>query len=195
MTSHEKRIDNDEEQEVRGTNHDPSEPDPSNEAPGRLGSAVSYLKKRPRFLIAGGVGVLLLLVSVWGIRLVPLPGQAVHSKHQKPKPSSKETVAASGDRLLKQDLAPFYIPLSGGETEKMARLSLAVTWAPTTAARFREKEIEIRDRLYHRITELASKGENFRGMALPIRSEAQNILEELLRPNELRVVVTGIFVS
>ena len=194
MTSHEKRIDNDGEQEVRGTNHDPSEPGPSNEAPGRLGSAISSLKKRPRLFIAGGVGILMLLVSMWGVRIVLLPGQAARSRHQTPKPSSQESPAASGDRLLKQDLEPFYIPLPEAENGKMARLSLSVTWTPETASRFRKKEFLIRDRLYRGITELASKGENIRGMTLRIRTEAQNILEELLRPNELRVAVTGIFV-
>jgi hypothetical protein len=197
MTSNEE-IERDEAQEDQGEDQSPStgspEPGPSNEAAGRLGSALSILKGRRRILIAGGVGILLSFIAVWGIRIVLLPGDTVQPKGPTPGPLSQQSPAATGDRLLKQELKPFYILLPQEKTGKIARLRLSVTWAPKTAARYQEKEILIRDRLYRRITELASKGENIRGMTLTIRAEAQNILEELLRPNELRVAVAGIFV-
>jgi len=197
MTSDE-NIERDEALESQGEDRDSStespEPDPSSEATGRFGPALSILKGRRRLLIAGGVGILLSLFAVWGIRVALLPGNTAQPKELIPESPFQQPHADSVDRSLKQDLEPFYILMPKGKTGKMARLRLSVTWASKTAALYQEKEILIRDRLYRRITELASKGENIRGMSLTIRTEAQSILEELLRPNELRVAVTGIFV-
>lgn len=184
-------VEKEETLDSEGADPNPSETDASMEASVRFDSALAGLKKRSRLLIAGGVGVLLLLTAVWGTRIVLHSGEAAPPQEPARKSRSHD---GSETRLLKQDLDPFYIPLQGGGNGKIARLRLSVTWAPTTADRFREKEVLIRDRLYRRITQLASKGENLHGMALTIRTEAQNILEELLRPNELRVAVTGIFV-
>jgi len=98
------------------------------------------------------------------------------------------------DRLIDQELAPFYIPLPEGTDGQMARVSFSVTWGRPSSSRFRNQKTRVRDRLYLRMTELAAEGENMRSMRLTIGTEARNILEELLRPEELRVVVTGIFI-
>ncbi len=114
-----------------------------------------------------------------------LPAKPVQRAERKSEPA---------DRLVKEDLAPFYIPLPSGADGRMARVNLVVTWDRPASNRFRNQQVRVRDRLYRRMTRLAAEGENLRSMSLTVRAEARNILEELLRPDEIHVVITGIFV-
>jgi len=100
----------------------------------------------------------------------------------------------SPDRMVKQDFEPFYIPLPGGDSGRMARVTFSVTWDRSSSRRFQDQSTLARDRLYHCLNELAAGGGGLRAMSLTVRSEAQKILEELFHPDELRVVVTGIFI-
>ncbi len=97
-------------------------------------------------------------------------------------------------QIVKQDLSPFYIPLSRDGNGQMARVSFAVTWDRSSSDRFEDQKTRVRDQLYGRLKELAGEGENVRGISLTIRAEAQRILEEHLHPSELHVVVTGLFI-
>jgi hypothetical protein len=96
--------------------------------------------------------------------------------------------------LVKEKMQPFYIELDRTEAGKMARLSFAVTCDFPSSKRLTENRVLVRDRLYSRLIELASEGKDIRRMSVVIRTEAQKILEEILRPKKLHVVVTGIFI-
>lgn len=98
----------------------------------------------------------------------------------------------SPHRLPEHDLTPFYIPAPGEGKGLIARVSISVTWDKASSKRFKERETLIRDRIYLRMTELAGDGKDIQEISPAVRLEAQKIMEELLRPDVLRVVVNGI---
>lgn len=148
-----------------------------------------------RAAAAAGLAILAVMLlgglGVWLLFPAEKPGQ---SDKQAESPIPRDNRAEAQGRLVKQDLPPFYIPLPQSGNGQMARVSLAVTWDRPSSSRFRDQEYRIRDRLYRGLTKLAAEGENMRSMSLTIRAEAQKILEELLHPDELRVVVSGVFI-
>lgn len=143
------------------------------------------------------VGGLIILAAVFGG-----VGYLSLMRHAGPGPAAdleegiipRETDPDSSDLLVKQDLAPFYVPLSGEGGGRMARVSFSVTWDKTSSKRFLNREPLVRDQIYLRITELATEGKNIQDMSPTVRMEAQKILEDLLRPDVLTVVVTGILI-
>jgi hypothetical protein len=108
---------------------------------------------------------------------------------------SQEADHYSSRELLKEELEPFYIPLAHEGKELLVRVSFSVTWDKTSSNRFHERKTRVRDRIYLRLTEFATEGRNMRNMAPVLRTEAQQIIEELLRPDILNVVVMGIFID
>jgi hypothetical protein len=152
--------------------------------------------KSPRvLLLAGSVFVFIVLLGGLGLWLLSPSGESASSrKEAESKPPLPVKTEPPSERMVKHDLAPFYIPLPRGSKGWMARVTLAVTWNGSSLKRFEDQQILARDRLYRRMTELAAGEESMRGISLTVRSEAQRILEELLRPGELHVVVTGIFI-
>ena len=148
-----------------------------------------------RAAILGGLAaVLILLLGGTAARLMFPSAPSDTPGRPADPPFASERGAGAPDRLVEQELAPFYVPLPPGKDGQMARVSFSVTWDRPSSSRFRNQETRVRDRLYLRMTELAAEGENMRSMSLTVRTEARKILEELLRPEELRVVVTGIFI-
>ncbi|MCF8061409.1 MAG: hypothetical protein K9M82_02735 [Deltaproteobacteria bacterium] len=174
-----------------------AEPEGSKEPREAIGSLRALLARLGSYrtaVLAGLAAVLILAFAGMTARLL-MPSE----KPARPGRSSDPVFASDGiadtpDRLVKQELAPFYIPLPHGESGRMVRLSFVVTWDRSCSSRFRGQERRVRDRLYLRMTELAAEGGNMRSMSLTIRTEARKILEELLRPEEIHVVVTGIFI-
>jgi hypothetical protein len=144
-------------------------------------------------LVAVLAAVLILLLATAAMVLVPSAGNDSAETAGAPPPAA-DRGADGGDRLVEQELAPFYIPLPRDADGRMARVSFAVTWDRPSSSRFRDQRIRVRDRLFLRLTELAAQGENMRSMSLTVRAEARKLLEELLHPEELRVVVTGVFI-
>ncbi len=161
---------------------------------GPLGTLISSLRDS-RAAAAAGLAILAVMllggVGVWLLFPAEKPGKS--AKQAETLIPGDHRAEVQG-RLVKQDLPPFYIPLPQSGNGQMARVSFAVTWDRPSSSRFRDQEYRIRDRLYRRLTKLAAEGENMRSMSLAIRAEAQKILEELLHPDELRVVVTGVYI-
>jgi hypothetical protein len=151
---------------------------------------------RPAFLRRNLlIGGLIILAAVFGgISYMALIRFAGPGPTTDPEETviSQEVSHSSPHRLIQQDLSPFYVPLSGEESGRIARVSFSVTWDKTASKRFQDRETLARDRIYLRMTELAGGGKNMRDMSPTVRVEAQKILDELLRPDVLRVVVTGI---
>lgn len=165
-----------------------------NEERGETSSFFSRHAFLRRKLLIGG---LIILATVFGgISYMALirfagPGPATDPEEID---ISREMSSSSPHRLIQQDLSPFYIPLPGEGGGRIARVSFSVTWDKTASKRFQDRETLARDRIYLRMTELAGEGKNMRDMSPTVRVEAQKILDELLRPDVLRVVVTGIFI-
>ncbi len=191
------------EETVEGSTIQPTEgsgsadPDDSEERRAATGPSHGLFARlgAHRAAILGGLaGVLILVLGGTAARLMfPSPPSDTPGRPADPLFASVRDAGAP-DRLVEQELAPFYVPLPPGKDGQMARVSLCVTWDRPSSSRFRSLETRVRDRLYLRLTELAAEGEHMRGMSLTVRTEARKILEELLRPEELRVVVTGIFI-
>jgi hypothetical protein len=162
-------------------------------ATGRLRGLFARLLTARSALVAG-LAAVLLLVGGTAVRLqLPTAENDTAGPSVEPVPASN-AAPPTPDRLVEQELSPFYIPLPREKDGQMARVSFSVTWDRPSSSRFRSQEPRVRDRLFRRMTELAAEGESMRSMSLTLRTEARKILEKLLRPEELRVVVTGIFI-
>lgn len=181
------------EEDASGDDPGPGDSGEPRAATGRLRTRFARLSTARAALLAGSAAVLL-LVGGTAVRL-QLPTAENDTTGQSVDPVLASNAAPPAtDRLVEQELAPFYIPLPREKDGQMARVSFSVTWDRPSSSRFRSQEPRVRDRLFRRMIELAAEGENMRSMSLTLRTEARKILEELLRPEELRVVVTGIFI-
>lgn len=105
---------------------------------------------------------------------------------------SPEADQVSTRNLVEQDLAPFYIQLPVEARGQLATISFSVTWDRSSSIRFQNREVQIRDRIYYRMIELASEGKDIEDLSTAARLEAQSILEELLRPDVIGVAVKRI---
>ncbi len=166
----------------------------SGDGPGRLASLRSRFGSARILALAGSAALFMALSGALLFWILSPSGETSRSAEGSgPAPPAARSVDAC-DRNVTQELGPFYIPLPAGGNGRMARVTFSVTWDASSSKRFQDRETLARDRVYHRIKELAEAGGDMRTMSLTVRSETLRILEELLRPDELRLVVTGIFI-
>ena len=166
----------------------------SGDGPGRLATLRSRLGSA-RTLAVACSAALFIALSAALLFWVLSPSGEISRSAEGPGPKPPAAVAIDpSDKIVTQDLGPFYIPLPAGGNGRMARVTFSVTWDASSSKRFQDRETLARDRVYRRLMELAAGGGDMRTMSLTVRSETLRILEELLRPDELRVVVTGIFI-
>jgi hypothetical protein len=160
----------------------------------KLKSFNGLLGGRRDLIIVVSLAIIVILLAWIGFGFLSAKQETATLRRENLKVFSQKADPTIRDSLVKQKMQPFYLELTKNGAGNMARLGFALTCDVSSSKRFEENRILIRDRLYKRLTELAAEGKDIRGMSLSIRSEAQKILEEILRPSELRVVVTGIFI-
>ncbi len=182
------------EAEANGEDGEALEDDPRSGDTGEVRHRLRGLLHNRR-LFAAGIGVLTLLVLGGGALLWLLPALETTGTDQGGSGEALGSISTgpgSGRALLEQDLAPFFILLPEGRNNRMARLSLGVVWDGRASRRFSERRVEVRDMLFKGITKAASKSEDITKESVKLRSEARKVLQELIRPDEMRVVVKGV---
>jgi hypothetical protein len=181
-----------EQEEDRSEGEDGPDSGPAEEATPR-GAPDAGTRRR---LLLIGIPALIILASGAGLFLW------LHPSVERPwgKPGSGRglpgwgliTGLGSNFALQEQELAPFFLPLPRGGEKKLAMLYLSVVWDKRASMRFQEVRTEARDMIFRRLSELAAENEDISEADARICSAARRALQEVVRPNELQVLVKGV---
>ncbi|MFP4036417.1 MAG: hypothetical protein ACLFUE_02730 [Desulfobacteraceae bacterium] len=149
-----------------------------------------------RGLLLIGIPALIILASGAGVFLWLHP--SVNLPWEKPGPGRRlpgwESITGldSNFALQEQELAPFFLPLPRGGEKTIARLCLSVVWDKRASMRFQEVRTEARDMIFRRVSELAAESEDISEDDVRVCSAARRALQEVVRPDELQVLVKGV---
>lgn len=96
------------------------------------------------------------------------------------------------DDLKEEMLSPFLIPLPPESSKEAVVIDLSVIWDGVASLRFRKMEMQIRNRLYEYLLELAEKGKDFQEKTSFLEVEMSRMFRESLGREELAVRIRNI---
>jgi hypothetical protein len=96
------------------------------------------------------------------------------------------------DNFREETLAPFFIPLSQGESGKMAAVDAVALWDDLTSLRFQKKEHRIRNRLYQFLVHFEEGEVDLQEKVASIQSQMSGIVRESLGIEDLTIRVREI---
>jgi len=152
----------------------------------------SLIEKHRKKTIGGSAALLVFLLACLTFRLLSPSPELQASGDASLDPEARTSDAGGKNNTGDVQMEPFYIELPANRMGGMARVTFSLTCDTAAGYRLKENETLVRDRLYDRLKEVAAGDENIKGQSLLINSEARKVLEDILRPTELRVALTGI---
>ena len=163
----------------------PEEPDKKEESyQGRIRSSFAGIIRKKRLMLS-------LIVFVAAVVVVSTLFLSRLSFFGKRSPFAAEDIVIP-DNFREEKLAPFFIPLSEGESGNMAAVDAVALWDDLTSLRFQKKEHQIRNRLYQFLVHFEEGEVDLKGKVSSIQSQMSSIVRESLGIEDVTIRVREI---
>jgi hypothetical protein len=105
----------------------------------------------------------------------------------------KTLIAAQVQKGLNEErLPPFFVPLPPEASSRAVRIDFTVIWDGVTSFRFKKMELQVRDRLYGFMVDLAQNRKDLKEKGPLLETEMGRILRESLGTEELAIRIKEI---
>jgi hypothetical protein len=91
-----------------------------------------------------------------------------------------------------ENLSPLYIPFPGDSPKCMIRVEVSATWNSSASARYKKKELLIRDQLYRHLSELVKGDDDLDGKTMFLEAEINRIVKKIMGPIDLEIKIKEI---
>jgi hypothetical protein len=93
------------------------------------------------------------------------------------------------DHLFEEALSPFFIRLPPKSSSRLLMVDFSVVWDGVAAVRFKKRELEIREYLFHHLSDLVRKKKNLQDRVPYLETEIARILQESLGREGLEIKI------
>lgn len=135
------------------------------------------------------VSIALSLGALVAIGLTLAPGLAGKEKTKTPAPAGSTIFPES---LKEENLAPFFIPLSGDKNRRMVRVDLSAVWSALASIKYRKNEIRIRDQMFGHLRSLTREKKDLNASPDLLENRLEGVLRNSLGIYDLEVKVREI---
>ena len=94
--------------------------------------------------------------------------------------------------LFEESISPFFIPLPEGSPKVVLKIDLSIIWDGITSVRFKRKKLQVRDRVYRHMVDLATKHEDLDENSTLLETEIGDIVRKSLGIGDLEVRITKV---